>query len=83
MFNRMKSHTSGTGIASARKNKYGKIWYGSNHLESVNKCHFITIAGKQVQLSPRRYKFLGNFVPIPADHALSSKYKAEIACGNL
>ena len=82
MFNRMHSHYSGTGIASARRNKYGKIWHGTNHLEAQHKSNVMTIAGIQVQLSPRRSKFDGKLVPMPAEPALRSKYKAELTCGN-
>ena len=82
MFNRMYSHYSGTGIASARRNKYGKIWYGTNHLETIHRSTIMTIAGKHVHLARRRYKFDGQLVPTPAEPALRRKYKAELACGN-
>jgi len=82
MFNRMHSHYSGTGIASARRNKYGKIWYGTNNLEALHKNNLMVIAGKQVQLSPRRHKVDGKLVPMPAEPALRSRYKAELTCGN-
>ena len=82
MFNRKSSHYSGTGIASARKNKYGKMWYGTNNLEFLNKSNSIIIAGKEVQLSARWHKFDGQLVPMPAEPALRSKYKAALTCGN-
>jgi len=82
MYNRKSSHYSGTGIVSARKNRYGKIWYGTNHLESLNKSNSIIIAGKEVQLSARRYKFDGKLVPMPVEPLLRRKYKAALTCGN-
>ncbi len=82
MLNRMNSHYSGTGIVSARRNRYGKLWYGTNHLESVHKSRAIIIAGQRVPLSPRRVRFDGELVPLPADPVLRRHYKAELTCGN-
>ena len=59
MFNRRSSHYSGTGIVSARKNKYGKIWYGTNHLESMPEFTVYTskkYGYKQLKLTRKRKK---------------------------
>ncbi len=82
MFNGRSGHYSGSAIASARKNKYGKSWYGTNHLATIHRSNFMIIAGKHVHLARRRYKFDGQLVPMPAEPALRRKYKAELACGN-
>ena len=42
MFNRKSSHYSGTGIASARKNKYGKImvWHQQPGISQQEQFHY-------------------------------------------
>jgi len=76
MFNQKNSHYSGMGIASARRNQYGRIWFGTNALETLQKSNMVIIAEQQVQLAARSAKINGQKVRVPADKTLAQKLRS-------